>query len=53
MTFIIIFLFAIGAWETYVYYTHRYIEDLCLTVASFGAAAFLLAAMINKVELLL
>ena len=52
MMFIIIFLFAIGTWETYVYNTHRYPEDLCLTVACYGAAAFLLAAMINKVELL-
>jgi len=52
MIFVVIFLVAVGAWEAYVFKTHGYAEDIFLSVGCFGAAAFLLAAMINKVELL-
>ena len=50
MTFIIIFLFAIGAWEAYVYYKSRYPEDIIITVGVFGLAMFLAALLLNGVR---
>lgn len=49
MIFLIIFLSAIGAWEMHVFITHRYPEDVCIAVGCFGAAAFLLAMVLNGV----
>lgn len=52
MIFIIVFLTAMGAWEAHVFYKNRYPEDLFLTVACFGAAAFLWAMKANGVVIL-
>ena len=52
MIFIILFLIAIGAWEIYVFLSHYFPEDLFLTVACFGAAAFLLAMKLDGVVFL-
>ena len=49
MIFLIIFLIAIGIWESYVFYYNRYPEDLLLLVACFGAAMFLAAFLVNGV----
>lgn len=47
MIFLVVFFAGVGAWEAYVYHSHRYPEDICLTVACFGAAVFLLAMKMN------
>lgn len=49
MIFLIIFLASIGAWEIYVFHSHYYPEDLLLSVCCIGAAAFLLAMVLNGV----
>lgn len=47
MIFLIIFFAAIGVWEMHVFFTHRYPEDVCISVGCFGAAAFLLAFVLH------
>ena len=49
MTIIIIGLCAVGVFEAYVYKVHTFMEDLFLSVISFGLAFFLSALWINGV----
>ena len=47
MIFIILFLIFMGALEAYVYYKHRYAEDIFLSVLAFGFSMFLSALWVN------
>lgn len=47
MIFIIIGLITLGVFEAYIYRKEHYPEDLVLSVASFGIAAFLAALWVN------
>lgn len=47
MIFIIIGLITLGVFEAYIYRKKHYPEDLVLSVASFGIAAFLAALWVN------